>query len=84
MKNEIQKYILNTIKKISNKKLTIDKKLNTLEYLHQGILDSLQLIHFIIVLEKKFKIKFTSKDKESADFRTVGGLVKIIQKKTKF
>jgi len=82
MKNEILKFILISIKKISNKKLPIDKKLNTLEYLHHGVLDSLQLIHLIIILEKRFKIKFSAHDKESSNFRTIGGLVKLITKKT--
>ena len=53
MQNEILKFIVSAIKKISNKKLIIDSKLNRLEYLHYGVLDSLQIIHFIIVLEKK-------------------------------
>ena len=81
MQNEILKFIVISIKKISNKKLVIDSKLNKLEYLHYGILDSLQIIHFIILIEKKYKIKFTSKDKESSDFRTIGGLVKLIKMK---
>ena len=78
MKKKILKeiiIILNRFNKINIKKI---KNFNNYEYLHSGHIDSLQLIHFILLLEKKFKIKLLAKDKESANFRTIGGLVKII------
>ena len=83
MNNEILKFILNTINKITNKKLKLIKNIIDEEYLHKGYLDSLQIIHFIIILEKKYKIKFTAKDKESMEFRTFRGLINIIKRKTR-
>lgn len=67
-------------KKIPKNKL---KNIKNFEYLHENHIDSLDLINLILFLEKKFKIKFTIKNKESMDFRTVGGLTKIIKKKLK-
>ena len=81
----MKKKILEEVLKILNKFNKINKNniksINSYEYLHSGHIDSLQLIHFILILEKKFKIKLLDKDKESASFRTVGGLVKIIYDK---
>jgi len=81
----MKKNITTEIIKILNKFNKIKKEnLNNIanyEYLNNDSIDSLQLIHFILNLEKKFKIIFSSKDKESANFRTIGGLVKIIKQK---
>ena len=71
---------INKIKKIQDKKTFINSKF---DFYSSGHLDSLQLIHFIILLEKKFKINFSPKDKESKKFRYVDGLAKIIAKKLK-
>ncbi len=71
---------INSIKKIQDKKLLLNPEF---DFFSSGLLDSLQLMHLIILIEKKFKINFTTKDKESKKFRYVGGIAKIIAKKLK-
>lgn len=69
--------ILNKYKKITFKN---KKKLLNLRYLDIGYIDSLKLMSFIIDLENNFKIKISSKDTESENFRSVKGLITIIKK----
>ena len=69
--------ILNKYKKITIKN---KKKLLNLRYLDIGHIDSLKLMSFIVNLEKNFKIKISSKDTESENFRSVKGLITIIKK----
>tara|TARA_B100000989_G_scaffold178662_1_gene134175 strand:+ start:277 stop:534 length:258 start_codon:yes stop_codon:yes gene_type:complete len=69
-----------SIKKIQDKKLLLNPEFDLFS---SGLLDSLQLMHLIILIEKKFKINFTTEDKESKKFRYVDGIVKIIAKKLK-
>lgn len=47
-------------------------------YLETGLLDSMQLIEMIVLFEDEFKIKFTPNDLQSDEFRTIGGLINII------
>tara|TARA_B100001059_G_C17287950_1_gene311357 strand:- start:14 stop:280 length:267 start_codon:yes stop_codon:yes gene_type:complete len=82
MKNIIiQKKILKIVeksKKIPEKKF--EKKLDYW-FIDEGIVDSINLIRFILEIESKFKIKLTSKDTQSDNFRTINGITKIINKK---
>tara|TARA_B100000963_G_scaffold119478_1_gene104077 strand:+ start:7248 stop:7502 length:255 start_codon:yes stop_codon:yes gene_type:complete len=57
------------------------KDIENFEYLRFNQIDSIGLINFILWIEKKYKIKLKIKDKESKEFRTVGGLANIIFKK---
>ena len=82
-KKEISENIIksiNSIKKIKDKKLLLNSEF---DFFSSGLFDSLQLMHLIILIEKKFKISFTTKDKESKKFRYVDGIAKIIAKKLK-
>ncbi len=80
-KIKITKHIISLLEEDSKIPKKNKDKINTFEYLHSGQLDSLKLIHFIFKLEKKYKFKFTTSEKESANFRTIGGLVNLITKK---
>jgi acyl carrier protein len=78
MKKNKKNDILDTILNLLNVK---NKKKNDINYLENGMLDSLQMINFISTLEKKFKIKFIQKDFEKRDFVNILGLKNIIEKK---
>ena len=52
-------------------------------YLSSGEIDSLEILKIVIKIEKKFKIKFKSKDFETDKFRTIGGLISIIKRNQK-
>ena len=71
---------INSIKKIKDKKKFYNKNF---DFYSSGYLDSLQLMHFIILIKKRFNINFTPKDKEDKKFRYVTGLSKLIFKKLK-
>ena len=82
MKNIIiQKKILKIVEK--SKKIIEKKFEKKLDYwfIDEGIVDSINLIRFILEIESKFKIKLTSKDTQSDNFRTINGITKIINKK---
>ena len=80
-KINILKFILSLLEEDSKIPKKYKEKINSFEYLHSGQIDSLKLIHFIFKLEKKYKLKFSISEKESMNFRTVGGLVNLIIKK---
>ena len=48
------------------------------EYLDQGILDSMGIIEMVVDFEKKFGIRFSPENMQSLEFRTIGGLIGII------
>ena len=49
-------------------------------YLDIGILDSMQMVEMVIEFEKKFDVRFSVDDMQSPEFRTIGGLIEIIQR----
>ena len=76
-KEIIQKKI---IKFIFNGNLNY-QKVKKIRFLDEGLIDSLSIIKLIIFIETNFKIKLSSKDTESDNFRHIEGLVKLIAKK---
>ena len=50
-------------------------------YLDQGWVDSFDLIDFISYLEQEFGIELTPEELSTDNFRTIGGIVKIISNK---
>ena len=57
------------------------KILPSQDFLNEGILDSFDLIDFVIFLEKKFNIKFDPEDLSNQSFPIIKKLAKIIEKK---
>ena len=85
MKSIINKenFLIRLLEKKKNIPKEIKKDIDSFRYLEHGQIDSLELISFVISIEKKFSIKFTTKDLSSKEFRTVIGLLKLIEKKIK-
>jgi acyl carrier protein len=79
----IQRKILNFMEKKKKIPVKFKKKILDFEYLDYGQIDSLEIIDFIIFLNKTFKIKLTNTDIASKKFRIFGGLLEIIDNKTK-
>ena len=73
---KIQNEIISYLKKRGNlpKERVLDFR-----YLDHGIIDSLNLIKFIIFLEKKFKIQIKTKDSDNYRLFKVGKIQEIIQ-----
>ena len=76
MQDNIQLFILELLKKKSNLPKDFNEKN---DFIKAGIIDSIGIIKFILEIEYKFNIEITDFDIESNDFRTVQGLVKIIE-----
>lgn len=81
LKNEIRDFIVMSLQKKKKIPQNFLNDIDNFNYLHEGQIDSLELIHFIISIEEKFKFTFSEKNKESQKFRTVGGLTNIILSK---
>ena len=78
MKETIKQFIIDELEK----KQSIPKNINIDEYrfLDEGHIDSLGSMKFIIAIEDKFSIELSQEDIVSDEFRTVGGLISIIEK----
>ena len=63
------------------KKKTKKKNLKNFNFLKNEEIDSLDILNFIISVEKKYKIKFEEEDYKNNNFGLIGELAKIIYKK---
>ena len=54
---------------------------DTFDFVEKGFVDSMGMVQFVAILEDEFDIEFSAEELLSNDFRTVGGLEKLIQKK---
>ncbi len=50
-------------------------------YLDRGHVDSIGLIKFIFEIEDEFQIQFSPEETQSDEFRTIGGLITMINRK---
>lgn len=78
-KDFIRIAIVNLIEKKA--KLPKDCDLNIFDYIESGYIDSMGLIKFIVDIEYKFDISISETDMEDSRFRTINGLVNIIDQK---
>ena len=79
MNNEIRKFVVKAIEKKS--KLPGNCDVDSFNFIDTGYVDSIGLIKFVVDLETKFNIDINESDIESPEFRTIGGLISIIQNK---
>ena len=78
---EIRKKVLEILERKNTIPLqSLEEKLDY-RYLDEGHLDSFSILNFIIELESQFDIKLTAEDTESDNFRTPGGIARMISKK---
>ena len=77
----VKEVIMNLIQK----KYTIDETvdLEKFNYIESGFVDSLGIIQFIAELEDEFSIEFSDEELASTEFKTVGGVIKIVEEKIK-
>tara|TARA_B100001063_G_C16267964_1_gene313107 strand:- start:221 stop:472 length:252 start_codon:yes stop_codon:yes gene_type:complete len=78
-KKNIEKKVI----QILNKRKKIKKNTNYKKYyyLDNGHIDSIEIMNFVLELEKVFKIKLNNKDIISREFRSINGLISVIHKK---
>jgi acyl carrier protein len=53
------------------------------DYIESGHVDSVGIIQFILDIEREFDIVIGEADIDSADFRTIGGLTALIERKVR-
>jgi acyl carrier protein len=54
---------------------------DTFDFVEKGFVDSMGMVQFVTILEDDFDIEFSAEELLSRDFRTVGGLEKLIKNK---
>ncbi len=80
---KIQKSLIKIVERKKKIKASNMKDKLNYHFIGSELLDSIELINFIIEVEENFKIKFSSKDTESKDFRKLSGVAKLVFKKLK-
>lgn len=79
MSMDVKGYILAYISK--KQKLIEDANLDSFDYIKSGYVDSMGIFMFTVEMEEEFGIAFTDDEIASDEFRTIGGLTSIIEKK---
>jgi acyl carrier protein len=49
-------------------------------YLDEGLVDSIAIVELVVELEASYGIRFAPADLQSAEFRTIGGLVRTVER----
>lgn len=79
MSDEIRQFI---VKYISKKgKLPSDVNLDEFNYIDTGYIDSMGILKFVVALEQEFDIQISDDDIMLPEFKTIGGLISIIENK---
>ena len=76
---EIREKILDFVER--EYKLPDDVDYDSFDFVENGYVDSMGLVQFVAILEDDFDIEFTAEELLSDEFKTVGGLEKIITSK---
>ncbi len=79
MNHEILQYVSGLIQKKG--KLPVGSNLAEFNYIDSGYVDSIAIIKFVLDIEAKFEIEISEEDMLSPQFRTIGGLVRLIESK---
>lgn len=78
--DEIRDTILEFIER--EYKLPDDVDYDNFDYIANGYVDSMGLVQFVAILEDDFDIEFSKEELFSGEFRTIGGLERLIKEKT--
>jgi len=75
---DIEKEILEFFKSKGGFPEKSENDIANYNYLERGLIDSMELVEMIVLFEDKFKIKFSTENLQSYEFRTIGGLIKLV------
>jgi len=78
--SSVRKAILDYLHKVKPIDLSATD-LDCYQYFQNGHLDSFGVIGFIIFLEDEFGVQIYAEDTESLEFRTIGGVIRLIARK---
>ena len=71
--------VIEVVREISSNIEESDEELIKADYLERGLIDSFQIVEMISKLEEAFNITFSPEDFESDKFRTLRGVVELIE-----
>jgi len=74
----VEKIVIDYLKSKGTFPAHSENDCSQLNYLDDGVIDSMQLVEMIVFLEDELKFKFSSEDLQSNEFRTIGGLINLI------
>lgn len=74
-----KEYILNALQREYTFKSGVD--VDTIDFVEEGYLNSLAIIQFVVELEDEFNIEFSEDELNDPDFRVVGKLIELVEKK---
>ena len=77
--SDIRAFVLKLIEKKA--KLPKDADVDTFNYIDTGYVDSLGIMKFVLDIEAEYDIEITDDDMTSDRFRTVGGIISLIEEK---
>ncbi|NTW99190.1 MAG: acyl carrier protein [Geobacteraceae bacterium] len=80
MTDSIRQFVVKSIQKKSKLPKGVD--VDSFNYIDSGYVDSLGIIKFVAEIESTYDIEISDSEIESSEFRTVGGLVSIITRKS--
>ena len=76
---EPREYILNELQKEYSFKDGVD--VNSVNYIAEGYMDSIGIVQFIVELEGEYCIRFTDEELSDQNFKVVGKLIEMVEKK---
>jgi len=81
MTNEIYDVIVSLLEKRGPLQGNSDQEIRDYRYLDAGHVDSLNIIQFILEIEESFGISLSAEDTQSDEFRTIGGVITLVERK---
>lgn len=75
----VSDFVMNLLQKKYAIKQTED--IENFNYVESGFIDSMGIIQFIVALEDEFSIEFTDDELNDPEFKTIGGVIRIIEGK---
>jgi len=81
MTREIYDEIVSLLEKRGPVQGNSDQEICNYRYLDAGHVDSLNIMQFILEIEESFDISLSAEDTQSDEFRTVGGVITLVERK---
>ena len=74
-------YIMSALQREYTFKTGVDT--DAIDFIAEGYMNSLAVIQFVVELEDEYGIEFTDEELASPDFRVVGKLIALVEKKVR-
>tara|TARA_B100001964_G_scaffold13100_1_gene13705 strand:- start:209 stop:484 length:276 start_codon:yes stop_codon:yes gene_type:complete len=78
---QIYEVIVSLLEKRGPLQGNLDQEICNYRYLDVGHVDSLNIMQFILEIEESFDISLSAEDTQSDEFRTVGGVITLVERK---